>query len=1176
MKQKVVMDGNTAAAYASYAFTEVAAIYPITPSSQMAESVDEWASQGKKNLFGKPVKVIEMQSEAGAAGTCHGSLQAGALTTTYTAAQGLLLMIPPMFRIAGEFLPAVFHVSARTVAQNMWSIFGDHSDVMTCRSIGFAMLASACPQESMDLGAVAHLSAIKARHPFMHFFDGFRTSHEMQKIDALDYEDLRPLVDYDQIRAFRANSLNPEHPHARGTTAGTETFFQGREASNGHYAAIPDIVQHYMDEINKITGRNYKLYDYYGAPDATEVAVAMGSVTETMREVVDELNRCGRKVGMISVHLFRPFSAKHFLSVLPETVKKVAVLDRTKESGSVGEPLYLDVKAVLDDSGRSFSAVVGGRYGLAGKDTTPGQIVAVYDNLSQDAPKTNFTIGIVDDVTHTSLPYHEVTIDKPHEIACKLWGTGGDGTVGANKNSVKIIGDLTEKYAQAYFAYDAKKSGGVTQSHLRFSDQPIHATYLVQSADFVAVHNPAYLTKFDVAKDLKPGGTFLLNCQWSAEELDEKLPGNLKRGLAEKKAKLYLIDASHIAMKLGLGNRTNTVLQSAFFKLAGIIPMEQAMDAMKEAIKKTYLVKAGQKVVDLNCAAVDEGVQALHQVEVPASWLNAPVEEATPAAEGDFLEQVFKPMDRMQGDSLPVSVFQKFGTVDGTWPSGTSKYDKRRDAIQVPRWDPTACIQCNLCSLVCPHAAIRPVLLTEEEKAAAPAGFATIPAKGPGLEKYAFRIQVSPFDCLGCGCCANVCPAKTKALTMESAESQAGEAENWTYGVEQVPVKQDAGSDKTVKASQFKKPYYEFPPACAGCGETAYIKLVTQLFGDHMYIANASGCTAAHGGSLPSTPYCKDDRGFGPPWEQSLFEDNAEFAFGFLQAHDTVNSELVDAVELLRDAGVAQAECEAYLASREHAKESRDATDALVKALESAACETAETKEARDLVLQNREFLSKKSVWAFGGDGWAYDIGFGGLDHVLASGKDINMLVLDTEVYSNTGGQSSKATSAGAVAQFAASGKRTKKKDLGRMLMSYGYVYVAQVAMGADPNQTLKAIREAEAYPGPSVVIAYAPCTAHGIPYGMGNCQNEMKRAVDAGYWNLYRYNPARKAEGKNPFVLDSKEPTGDYLDFIRSERRFAALEAKFPEEAKKVFAQAQQDAKERYASYAALNENPD
>ena len=1176
MKQKVVMDGNTAAAYASYAFTEVAAIYPITPSSQMAESVDEWASQGKKNLFGKPVKVIEMQSEAGAAGTCHGSLQAGALTTTYTAAQGLLLMIPPMFRMAGEFLPAVFHVSARTVAQNMWSIFGDHSDVMTCRSIGFAMLASACPQESMDLGAVAHLSAIKARHPFMHFFDGFRTSHEMQKIDALDYEDLRPLVDYDQIRAFRANSLNPEHPHARGTTAGTETFFQGREASNGHYEAIPDIVQHYMDEINKITGRNYKLYEYYGAPDATEVAVAMGSVTETMREVVDELNSQGRKVGMISVHLFRPFSAKHFLSVLPETVKKVAVLDRTKESGSVGEPLYLDVKAVLDDSGRSFSSVVGGRYGLAGKDTTPGQIVAVYDNLAQDAPKTNFTIGIVDDVTHTSLPYHEVAINKPHEISCKLWGTGGDGTVGANKNSVKIIGNLTEKYAQAYFAYDAKKSGGVTQSHLRFSDQPIHATYLVQSADFVAVHNPAYLSKFDVAKDLKPGGTFLLNCQWSAEELDEKLPGNLKRGLAEKQAKLYLIDASHIAMKLGLGNRTNTVLQSAFFKLANIIPMDQAMDAMKEAIKKTYLVKAGQKVVDMNCAAVDQGVQALHQVEVPASWLNAPVEQAAAADEGDFMEQIFKPMDRMQGDSLPVSIFQKFGTVDGTWPSGTSKYDKRRDAIQVPQWDPTACIQCNLCSLVCPHAAIRPVLLTEEEKAAAPAGFTTIPAKGPGLEKYAFRIQVSPFDCLGCGCCANACPAKTKALTMQSAESQAGEAENWTYGVEQVPVKKDAGSDKTVKASQFKKPYYEFPPACAGCGETAYIKLITQLFGDHMYIANASGCTAAHGGSLPSTPYCKDDRGFGPPWEQSLFEDNAEFAFGFLQAHDTVNSELVDAVELLRDAGVAQAECEAYLAVREHAKESRDATDALVKALESAACETAETKEARDLVLQNREFLSKKSVWAFGGDGWAYDIGFGGLDHVLASGKDINMLVLDTEVYSNTGGQSSKATSAGAVAQFAASGKRTKKKDLGMMLMSYGYVYVAQVAMGADPNQTLKAIREAEAYPGPSVVIAYAPCTAHGIPKGMSNCQNEMKRAVDAGYWHLYRYNPALKAEGKNPFVLDSKAPTEGYLDFIRSERRFASLEAKFPEEAKKIFAQAEQDAKERYASYVALNERKD
>ena len=1173
MKQKVVMDGNTAAAYASYAFTEVAAIYPITPSSQMAESVDEWASQGKKNLFGKPVKVIEMQSEAGAAGTCHGSLQAGALTTTYTAAQGLLLMIPPMFRMAGEFLPAVFHVSARAVAQNMWSIFGDHSDVMTCRSIGFAMLASACPQEAMDLGAVAHLSAIKARHPFMHFFDGFRTSHEMQKIDALDYEDLRPLVDYDQLRAFRRNSLNPEHPHARGTTAGTEIFFQGREAANGHYESIPDIVQHYMDEINKITGRNYKLYEYYGAPDATEVAVAMGSGTETLREVVDELNSHGRKVGMISVHLFRPFSAKHFLSVLPETVKKVAVLDRTKESGSVGEPLYLDVKAVLDDSGRHFDAVVGGRFGLAGKDTTPGQMVAVYDNLAKDQPKTNFTIGIEDDVTFTSLPYQEINIDKPHEISCKLWGTGGDGTVGANKNSVKIIGDLTEKYTQAYFAYDAKKSGGVTQSHLRFSDQPIHATYLVQAADFVAVHNPAYIQKFDVAKDLKPGGTFLLNCQWSAEELDEKLPGNLKRGLAEKKAKLYLIDASHIAMKLGLGSRTNTVLQSAFFKLANIIPMDQAMDAMKEAIKKTYLVKAGQKVVDMNCAAVDEGVQALHQVEIPESWLNASVEEAAAPAEGNFMEQIFKPMDRMEGDKLPVSIFQKFGTVDGTWPSGTSKNDKRRDAIMVPQWDPTACIQCNMCSLVCPHAAIRPVLLTDEEKAAAPAGFTTIPAKGPGLEKYAFRIQVSPFDCLGCGCCVNACPAKTKALTMQSADSQVGEAENWTYGVETVPVKKEAGSDKNIKASQFKKPYYEFPPACAGCGETAYIKLVTQLFGDHMYIANASGCTAAHGGSLPSTPYCKDERGFGPPWEQSLFEDNAEFAFGFLQAHDTVKSELVDAVERLKDAGIAADECAAYLASREHAKESREATDALVKALENASCKTEEEKEDVELVLQNREFLTKKSVWAFGGDGWAYDIGFGGLDHVLASGKDINMLVLDTEVYSNTGGQSSKATSAGAVAQFAASGKRTKKKDLGMMLMSYGYVYVAQVAMGADPNQTLKAIREAEAYPGPSVVIAYAPCTAHGIPKGMSNCQMEMKRAVDAGYWHLYRYNPALKEEGKNPFTLDSKAPSADYLEFIRSERRFASLEAKFPEDAKKIFAQAERDAKDRYESYVALTE---
>ena len=1165
------MDGNTAAAYASYAFTEVAAIYPITPSSQMAEVVDEWASQGKKNLFGQPVKVLEMQSEAGAAGTCHGSLQAGALTTTYTAAQGLMLMIPPMFRIAGENLPGVFHVAARTVAQNMWSILGDHSDVMTCRSIGFAMLASASPQESMDLGVVAHLSAIKARHAFMHFFDGFRTSHEMQKIDALDYEDLRPLVDMEQLEAFRRNSLNPEHPCTRGTTAGQEVFFQGREASNSHIAAIPAIVAHYMDEINKLTGRHYAPYEYYGAADATECVIAMGSGTETLRETVDYLNAHGRKVGMISVHLYRPFSAEYFLKALPETVKRVAVLDRTKESGSAGEPLYLDVKSVLADSGRKFDAVIGGRFGLSGKDTTPGMLKGVYDNLVQDEPKNGFTVGIIDDVTFTSLPYEEIDTSKAGLVTCKLWGVGGDGIVGANKNSVKIIGSKTDKYTQAYFYYDAKKTGGVTQSHLRFSDEPIHSTYLVRSADFVAVHNAAYLEKFDVGKDLKDGGTFLLNCQWSDEELEKHLPTLLKRQLAEKHAQFYTIDASDIALKLGLGSRTNTVLQSAFFKLTNIIPMDVAVEAMKSAIEKTYLVKAGQKVVDMNCAAVDEGVRALHKIEVPDSWKDLADDDAGEAVH-DFLHDIIIPMNQLKGDDLPVSIFQKYHTVDGTWPSGTSKYDKRTDAVLLPKWDASKCVQCNQCSLVCPHAAIRAVLLDETEKAAAPAGFETIQAKGPGLEKYAYRIQVSPYDCLGCGQCAKSCLAKDTALTMVPAESQRHEMPNWDYLVEHVSCKDDAVNKKTIKGLQFARHYYEFPPACAGCGETAYVKMVTQLFGDRMYIANASGCTAAHGGCLSSTPYCKDERGFGAPWEQSLFEDTAEFAYGFLEAHDTVNSELVTAVKTLKDAGVAADTCQAYLDGRNNSEITRKVTDDLVETLKSLDCDT-ENKATVAFILKNKEFLSKKSVWAFGGDGWAYDIGFGGLDHVLASGKDINVLVLDTEVYSNTGGQASKATTMGATAQFAAAGKRTKKKDLGMMLMSYGYIYVAQVAMGANPAQTLRAIREAESYNGPSVVIAYAPCTAHGIAGGMSNTQAEMKRAVECGYWHLYRFDPRLEEEGKNPFQMDSAAPTGNYLDFLRSERRFASMEAKFPEEAEKLFAGAEHDAEKRYESYVALKE---
>ena len=1171
MGHKAVMDGNTAAAYASYAFTEVAAIYPITPSSQMAEVVDEWASQGKKNLFGQPVKVLEMQSEAGAAGTCHGSLQAGALTTTYTAAQGLMLMIPPMFRIAGENLPGVFHVAARTVAQNMWSILGDHSDVMTCRSIGFAMLASSSPQEAMDLGVVAHLSAIKARHAFMHFFDGFRTSHEMQKIDALDYEDLRPLVDMEQLEAFRRNSLNPEHPCTRGTTAGQEVFFQGREASNGHIAAIPGIVAHYMDEINKLTGRHYAPYEYYGAADATECVIAMGSGTETLRETVDYLNAHGRKVGMISVHLYRPFSAEYFLKALPETVKRVAVLDRTKESGSAGEPLYLDVKSVLADSGRKFDVVIGGRFGLSGKDTTPGMLKGVYDNLVQDEPKNGFTVGIIDDVTFTSLPYEEIDTSKAGLVTCKLWGVGGDGTVGANKNSVKIIGSKTDKYTQAYFYYDAKKTGGVTQSHLRFSDEPIHSTYLVRGADFVAVHNAAYLEKFDVGKDLKDGGTFLLNCQWSDEELEKHLPTLLKRQLAEKHAQFYTIDASDIALKLGLGSRTNTVLQSAFFKLTNIIPMDVAVEAMKSAIEKTYLVKAGQKVVDMNCAAVDEGVRALHKIEVPDSWKDLADDDAGEAVH-DFLHDIIIPMNQLKGDDLPVSIFQKYHTVDGTWPSGTSKYDKRTDAVLLPKWDASKCVQCNQCSLVCPHAAIRAVLLDETEKAAAPAGFETIQAKGPGLEKYAYRIQVSPYDCLGCGQCAKSCLAKDTALTMVPAESQRHEMPNWDYLVEHVSCKDDAVNKKTIKGLQFARHYYEFPPACAGCGETAYVKMVTQLFGDRMYIANASGCTAAHGGCLPSTPYCKDERGFGAPWEQSLFEDTAEFAYGFLEAHDTVNSELVTAVKTLKDAGVAADTCQAYLDGRNNSEITRKVTDDLVETLKSLDCDT-ENKATVAFILKNKEFLSKKSVWAFGGDGWAYDIGFGGLDHVLASGKDINVLVLDTEVYSNTGGQASKATTMGATAQFAAAGKRTKKKDLGMMLMSYGYIYVAQVAMGANPAQTLRAIREAESYNGPSVVIAYAPCTAHGIAGGMSNTQAEMKRAVECGYWHLYRFDPRLEEEGKNPFQMDSAAPTGNYLDFLRSERRFASMEAKFPEEAEKLFAGAEHDAEKRYESYVALKE---
>ena len=1163
-KKAVIMDGNEAAAYVSYAFTEVAGIFPITPSSPMAEHVDEWAANGKKNLFGQPVQVMEMQSEGGAAGTVHGSLQSGALTTTYTASQGLLLMIPNMYKIAGEMLPGVFHVSARTLSAHALSIFGDHSDVMGVRSTGFAMLASSSPQEVMDLGAVAHLSAIHCRMPFLHFFDGFRTSHEIQKIEALDYEELRPLVDMDALRAFRRNSLNPEHPATRGTTVNPDIFFQCREACNEKVSSIPEAVEHYMAEISKLTGREYKLFNYYGAPDAERVVVLMGSAAETTKEAIDYLTAKGEKVGLLNVHLYRPFAADKFLAAIPKTCRKLAVLDRTKEPGAMGEPLYQDICSVYKELD-SDMVIVGGRYGLSSKDTTPGQIIAVLDNLKQDKPKNNFTVGIVDDVTHTSLDVTcEIDTSPAGQTSAEFWGMGSDGTVGANKNSIKIIGHATDLYCQAYFVYDSKKSGGLTQSHLRFGKQPIRSPYLIQSADFVACHNPSYVHKYDMVKNLKEGGVFLLNCAWDAEGLEKNLPAAMKRALAEKKARFYTIDAIKIARELGLGSRTNTILQAAFFKLANVIPLEQAVAEMKDAIYKTYYKKKGQAVVDMNNASIEHGINELVEIAIPTAWPQAkdePVERKAP----DFIREVVDVMNRQEGDSLPVSVMKKYGLEDGTWHAGSTKYEKRGAAVDVPQWDMTKCIQCNQCSLVCPHAAIRPVLLDEAEAQNAPAGFETKKASGADLGKYQYRMQVSPYDCTGCGSCVNICPAKEKALTMQPLESQLNQAENWEYAVETVTIKKDAVSDKTVKASQFAKPYFEFSGACAGCGETPYIKLVTQLFGDHMYITNASGCSSAYGGSTPSSPYCTDCKGCGPAWAMSLFEDNAEYAYGYLLGQDAVKRQLKAAAQTLADKGVAAEVCKEYIDKAESAAESRGAADALLAAVAGDKSDEAE------FIRNNKEFLTKKSVWAFGGDGWAYDIGYGGLDHVLASGKNINVLVLDTEVYSNTGGQSSKATAAAAIAKFSAGGKVTKKKDLGLMAMSYGYVYVAQVAMGADPAQTLKAIREAEAYDGPSIVICYCPCIEHGMKASMGLSQIEEKKAVECGYWHLYRYDPRRKEEGKNPFQLDSKAPTGDFQQFLMGENRYASLKLSFPEKADALYHKAANDAKERYEGYVKL-----
>ena len=1170
MKKKyAVMDGNTAAAHVAYAFTEVAAIYPITPSSPMAEKVDEWSAKGKKNLFGSTVDVIQMQSEAGAAGTCHGSLQAGALTTTFTSSQGLMLMIPAMYAMGGQFLPNVMHIASRVVTSNHHSIFGDHTDFMTCRMTGYAMLMSSSPQEAMDLGAVAHLSAIHEKYAFMHCFDGFRTSHEMQRIETLDYEDLRGLVDYDALKAFRAQALNPEHPTNRGNNVNPDIYFQCKEGANVKSATVPETVQHYMDEINKLTGRDYKLFNYYGAPDAEEVIVVMCSASEALKETVNYLNQNGRKVGMVQIHLYRPFSVKHFSDAIPATCKKIAVLDRSKEVGSVGEPVYLDVCTALNQAGRTDIQIVGGRYGLSSKDTTPGQLVAVYDNLAQDKPKNNFTIGINDDVTHTSLDYTEVEMAHPGQVSCKLWGLGGDGTVGANKNAITTIGLTANKYAQAYFSYDSMKSGGLTQSHLRFGDEPIQSTYLVSAADFVAVHAPTYVSKYDTTEDLKDGGIYLLNCAWSVDELDERLPAKVKRDLYNKHAQFYIIDAGKLAAEIGLGKRTNSILQAAFFALTKVIPLDVAVEDMKKNNYNSYFKKAGQKIVDLNNQAVDVGVSAAVKVEIPESWANAVDAPAQEIEATPFVKEIVLPMDRQQGDKLPVSVFQKHGVLDGTWENGTSAYSKRGVATMVPKWDGSACIQCNRCAATCPHAAIRPVLLTEEEKANVPASFETVPAKGLGKDApaYSYRMQISPYDCLGCGVCLTACPAKG-ALTMTPFDDMKSEQENFDkVAMNEAYLKKDVISDKNMKSVQFAKPYFQFSAACAGCAETTYIKLVSQLVGDRMYIGNAAGCSSAYSGGAPILPYCKDNRGFGPAWEHSLFEDNAEFAFGFYHAQDAIRKEIIVRLEALKEAGVAAPAIDAYLANWEDKDQSRKVSDDLIAAMEAAE-QTPETQ----FVLENKEYLAKKSVWAIGGDGWAYDIGFGGIDHVLAQNQDVNLLVLDTEVYSNTGGQSSKATPTAAVAKFASGGKHIAKKDLGAIFMNYGYVYVAQVAIGYDQAQTLKAIREAESYPGPSIIIAYCPCLEQHIKAGMSCTQSEMKKAVECGYWQTYRYDPRRTAQGLNPFQLDSPEPdTSKVMDYLMGENRYASLKNNFPDRADALYEKAVADIEARYKKYRKL-----
>ena len=1170
-RAKQSMDGNTAAAHVAYAFTDVAAIYPITPSSPMADYVDQWSAQGQENIFGNQVKVVEMQSEAGAAGTVHGSLAAGAITTTFTASQGLLLMIPNMYKIAAEQLPCVFDVSARTVATQSLNIFGDHSDVYACRQTGFAMLAETNPQEVMDLSPVAHLAAIEGKVPFINFFDGFRTSHEIQKIEKWDYADLKEMCNMDAVKAFREHALNPENPSMRGSHENGDVFFQHREACNSTYDALPAVVKKYMDKVNEKLGTNYDLFNYYGAEDAERVIVAMGSICDVAEEVIDYLTAAGEKVGLVKVRLYRPWVADGLTKVLPKTVKKIAVLDRTKEPGSLGDPLYLDVAATLREAGLHDIVLTGGRYGLGSKDTPPSSVFAVYEELKKDAPKPRFTIGIVDDVTNLSLPEVKPApiTSAPGTVECKFWGLGGDGTVGANKNSTKIIGDHTDKFIQAYFQYDSKKTGGVTISHLRFGDKPIKSPYYINQADFVACHNPSYVVKgYKMVQDVKPGGIFMINCQWSDEELDEKLNAAAKKYIAENNIQLYTINAIDKAIEIGMGKRTNTILQSAFFKLANVMPIEDAVSFMKAAAKKSY-GKKGDAVVEMNYKAIDAGVDAVHKVEVPASWANPAADPAPAEIEGrpetvKLVKDLLTPISLMDGDSLPVSAFAE--NPDGQFVTGASAYEKRGTAVMVPEWDPTKCIQCNNCAFVCSHATIRPFMLSDMEVQNAPQNMKVADTK-PKASEYQYTMSVSPLDCMGCGECVTVCPVPDKAIKMVPQESQSAEQPVFDYLVANVSKKPGMPADHTVKGSQFNQPLLEFSGSCAGCAETSYARLITQLFGEHMYISNATGCSSIWGGPAATSPYTVNkDSGHGPAWSNSLFEDNAEHGFGMYLGQKTLRDQAVEKLVKIAESEQASEEMKAAIAkfmeTKESTKENSDAVKALVPYLEKAAEAGCELSKE---VLEKKQYLAKKSVWIFGGDGWAYDIGFGGLDHVLASGENVNVMVFDTEMYSNTGGQASKASNIGEVCQFAAAGKEIGKKSLAEIAMSYGYVYVAQVALGANPAQTVKVLTEAEKYNGPSLIIGYAPCELHGVKGGMNHCQDEMKKAVKAGYWNLFSFNPALKAEGKNPFTLTSKSGDGSYQEFLNNETRYTRLTRSFPERAEELFAASEKAAKDRY-----------